>query len=138
MPAPYGMDAPASLYHFIVFVITMALGLAVTVSFCMLVYVLTFFTISPQGLRMLFVSAVEFFAGAIIPLPFFPENVQKIMELLPFASMQNVALRIYSGSMDQTQMEKAIVLQLFWLIVITMAGKLLCGVAEKRISVQGG
>ena len=138
VPAPYGMEAPASLYHFVFFVITMALGLAVTVSFCMLVYVLTFFTISPQGLRMLFVSAVEFFAGAVIPLPFFPEKVQKVMELLPFASMQNVALRIYSGSMDQAQMEKAILLQVFWLIAITMTGKLLCRVAERRISVQGG
>ena len=138
VPQPYGMDAPASLDYFVMFLIALVLGLAVTVSFCMLVYVLSFFTISPQGLRMLFVSAVEFFEGAIIPLPFFPERVQKIMELMPFASMQNVALRIYSGSMTSEQMEQAIFLQVFWLVVITMAGKLLCGMAEKRISVQGG
>lgn len=138
VPQPYGMDAPASIPHFILFVVTLLLGLAVTVSFCMLVYVLTFFTISPQGLRMLFVSAVEFFAGAVIPLPFFPEKIQKILELLPFASMQNVALRIYSGSMTNEQMGKAICLQVFWLVGVTMMGKGLCKVAEKRISVQGG
>lgn len=138
LPYPYGISIPASILHFLLFLVTLVLGLAVTVSFCMLVYVLTFFTISPQGLRMLFTSAVEFFAGAIIPLPFFPEEMQKIMELLPFASMQNVALRIYSGSMDCEQMEKAILLQVFWLIFITTVGKLLCRAAEKRISVQGG
>lgn len=138
LPYPYGITAPASVLHFILFLVTMILGLAVTVSFCMLVYVLTFFTISPQGLRMLFTSTVEFFAGAVIPLPFFPEKLQKVMELLPFASMQNVALRIYSADMNNEQMQKAIILQIFWLIVITMAGKLLCRVAEKRISVQGG
>ena len=138
VPQPYGMDAPASLYHFILFLITLILGLAVTVSFCMLIYVLTFFTISPQGLRMLFTSAVEFFAGAVIPLPFFPEKIQKIMELLPFAAMQNVALRIYSGSMNYEQIKKAIILQIFWLIIITITGKLLCRLAEKQISVQGG
>lgn len=138
LPQPYGIAAPASLHHFILFLITLVLGLAVTVSFSMLIYVLTFFTISPQGLRILFTSMVEFFAGAIIPLPFFPEKVQKIMELLPFASMQNVALRIYSGSMTNSQMQKAIVLQVFWLITITLVGKLLCGLAVKRITVQGG
>ena len=104
----------------------------------MLVYVLTFFTISPQGLRILFTSSVEFFAGAIIPLPFFPENIQKIMELLPFAYMQNVALRIYSGSMDNTQIQKAVILQLAWLVIITLTGKILCYFAEKKITIQGG
>lgn len=138
VPAPYGLCAPKSPLHFILFLITLILGLAVTVSFCMLVYVLTFFTISPQGLRILFMSAVEFLAGGIIPLPFFPEPVKRILELLPFASMQNVALLVYSGSLNNAGMLKAIILQLFWLIIITAVGKLLCLKAEKKVSVQGG
>ena len=87
---------------------------------------------------MLFTTSVEFFAGAVIPLPFFPEKLQKIMELLPFAAMQNVALRIYSGSMGSEAMLKAIMLQLFWLFALTVLGKKLCSIAEKRITVQGG
>ena len=138
LPAPYGLSAPASGLYFFLFLATLLLGLAVTVSFCVFIYVLTFFTISPQGLRMLFLSSVEFFAGAVIPLPFFPEKVQKIMELLPFAAMQNVPLRIYSGSMSGAEMKKAILLQIFWLIVVTAAGKLLCRVALKKVVVQGG
>lgn len=138
IPAPYGIAAPASLLHFVLFIITLFLGLMVMVSFCMLIYVLTFFTVSPQGLRILFNSIVEFFSGALIPLPFFPEKVQHIMELLPFAAMQNVALRIYSGSMSRIEMEKAIALQIFWLVVITLVGKGLCKAAERRVTVQGG
>ena len=138
LPKPYGICKPASVGHFFLFLITLILGLAVTVAFCMLVYVLSFFTISPNGLRMLFTSAVEFFAGAVIPLPFFPEKVQLVMELLPFAAMQNVALRIYSGSMSTPEMIKAMVLQIFWLSVLVGGGKLLCSLAEKRVIVQGG
>ena len=138
IPSPYGIAAPAGPLHFMLFLITLILGLMVMVSFCMLIYVLTFFTVSPQGLRVLFYSTVEFFSGAIIPLPFFPEKVQRIMELLPFAAMQNVALRIYSGSMSRPEMEKAVILQIFWLAVITFIGKGLCQMAEKRITVQGG
>lgn len=138
LPYPYGIAAPASLTHFLLFILTLVLGLGVTVSFCMFVYVLTFFTISPQGLRILFTSSVEFFAGAIIPLPFFPEKLKRIMELLPFAAMQNVALRIYSGSMTESEMQRAVFLQFFWLIVLTAAGKLLCRVAERKVTLQGG
>lgn len=138
LPSPYGIDVPASPLHFVLFLITLFLGLAVTVSLCMLIYVLTFFTVSPQGLRILFTSAMDLFTGAIIPLPFYPEKLQRIMELLPFASMQNVALRIYSGSMTDSEMLRAIILQIFWLIVITLAGQLLCRVAVRKVSVQGG
>ena len=138
IPYPYGIAAPAGPAHFLLFIVTLFLGLAVMVSFCMLVYVLTFFTISPQGLRILFVSCVEFFSGALIPLPFFPEKIRQVMELLPFASMQNVALRIYSADMNRQEIERAVLLQIFWLIVVTLSGKLLCKAAEKHITVQGG
>ncbi|MDE7182945.1 MAG: ABC-2 family transporter protein, partial [Lachnospiraceae bacterium] len=138
IPQSYGIDAPASPVHFLLFVLSLLLGLAVTVTFCLLIYVLAFFTISPQGLRIMFTSCVEFFSGAVIPLPFFPDKMRSFMELLPFASMQNAALRIYSASMCADEIRRAILLQVFWLVVITAAGKLLCRFAEKRIIVQGG
>lgn len=137
-PAPYGMNPPVGPGYFVLFVITLLLGLAVTVSINMLIYMLAFFTISPQGLRIFFMSIMEFFSGAIIPLPFFPDKVRQIMELLPFAAMQNVALRLYSGSLSGDEMRRAVILQVFWLVVVTAAGKLLCRMAEKRITIQGG
>lgn len=138
LPHPYGIAPPASRRHFILFAVTLILGLAMTVSFCVLVYILAFFTISPQGLQMIFVTLTDFFAGALIPLPFFPEKMQRAMELLPFAAMQNVPLRIYGGSMSAHEVKKAVFLQLFWLVTVTVIGKLLCMLAQKRLTVQGG
>ena len=74
----------------------------------MLVYITTFYTLSPEGVRVFCLLAVEFFAGAVIPLPFFPEKIRYILELLPFAAMQNVPLRIYSGSMSGDEMLRAV------------------------------
>lgn len=138
LPEPYGMPKPASAWHFGLFLITLILGLLVTVAFSMFVYVSTFFTLSPQGVRIVFTSMADFFAGAIIPLPFFPPKWQKILELLPFASMQNVPLRIYSGSMTGTEMERAVVLQIIWLAVLVLLGSGLCRAAEKKATIQGG
>ena len=138
LPRGYGMSAPASLMHFLLFIVTGVLGFFVTVAFFMLVYALTFFTISPSGLRILITSVVEFFAGGIIPLPFFPDGLRTVMELLPFASMQNVPLRIYSASMSAGEMQRAIGLQVFWFVALVLLGKALCAKAMRRMTLQGG
>ncbi len=138
LPEPYAISAPASLLHFGLFLLALVLGVGVVVAFCMLTYALTFFTISPNGLRILFVSTIEFFTGAIIPLPFFPEKIQAVLELLPFAAMQNVALRIYSANMSSPEMLKALSLQIFWFILLVICGKKLCSIAETKVTVQGG
>lgn len=138
LPEPYGIAKPASAWHFGLFLITLILGLLVTVAFSMFVYVSTFFTLSPQGVRIVFTSMADFFAGAIIPLPFFPPNWQRVLELLPFASMQNVPLRIYSGSMTGAETGRAVVLQIIWLAVLVFSGSGLCRAAEKKATIQGG
>lgn len=138
LPAAYRMEAPAGAAEFFLFLLTLVVGLLVTVAFCMLIYVLAFYTVSAQGLRILFVSCVEFLSGAVIPLPFFPDRMRMVMELLPFASMQNVPLRVYSGDLMGAALWRAVGLQLFWLTALTLAGKLLCRRAVKRVAVQGG
>jgi ABC-2 type transport system permease protein len=138
VPSPYGMGLPAGLNAGIWFVITAFLGLLVVVAFCMLVYIVTFFTYSPAGIRMLAVSLVEFFAGSVIPLPFLPDKIRQAVELLPFASMQNVPLRIYSGNIAGAEIYERALLQLFWVAALVWAGKRLIAAALKRVVVQGG
>lgn len=138
LPAPFSLMPPAGGLYFLLFLISLALGLAVTIALCTLVYILAFFTISPQGLRTFVCSSVELLAGAVIPLPFFPERIRFVVELLPFASMQNVALRIYSGSMEGPEIVRAISLQLFWGAALIFAGVFLARAAEKKIVIQGG
>lgn len=138
LPAPYGLMLPADPIAFGLFLLTLVTGLGVTVAFCMLVYMASFFTISPSGIRIVAVSVVEFLSGSTIPLPFFPEKLREILELLPFASMQNVPLRIYSGDLTGAPMQRAILIQFFWLFALIAIGKLLDAAAMKKITVQGG
>ena len=138
LPAPYGLTPPVSLSAFLLFLVSLVLGTLVCVAFCMLIYMTCFFTISPMGVRILTISVVDFFSGAVIPLPFFPDKLRLIMELQPLASVQNVPLRIYSGDLRGTAMHQAIILQIFWLIALVCIGKILNAIAIKRIIVQGG
>ena len=138
LPAPYGLMRPKNLTAFILFLLTLFIGAGVTVAFCMLIYMVSFFTVSSVGVRTVAVSVVEFFSGATIPLPFFPDEIRKILELLPFASMQNVPLRIYSGDLYGKNAWQAVTLQLFWLFALTGLGRILDALAMKKITVQGG
>lgn len=138
LPAPYGIGLPAAPVAFIGFLITSMLGFLVVVAFCMLVYIATFFTYSPIGVRMIAVSVVEFFAGAVIPLPFLPNRIRQVVELLPFAAMQNVPLRVYSGNLSGVDVFLKAGLQLLWLIILIWVGKRITNIALRRVVVQGG
>lgn len=138
LPAPFGMTAPQSLSAFLWWAVTMVLGLGVTVGFGMLIYLVTFFTLSPDGVRMVAVSLVEILQGGIIPLPFFPDGLRQFLELLPFAAMQNVPLRAWSGDLSGQGLYAAAGLQLFWAIVLVGSGWLLAQKALQKTVVQGG
>lgn len=138
LPKPYGLILPNDVNAFILFVISMLLAFLVVVSFCMIIYALTFFTLSSTGIRIIMALTAEFFTGSIIPLPFLPEKIYNIMSLLPWASMQNVPFRIYSGNLSGNNAIYAMLLQLFWFIVLTAFGKLLLNSGMKKAVVQGG
>lgn len=138
LPAPYRISAPASIGCFILFLFTMLIALGVTVSFCMLIYILCFFTVSPNGWRVFFMGAVDLLAGLVVPIPFIPQPYRSIIECLPFASMSNVPFRIYSGDLQGMEMINAIGLQVFWLFALIGLGSIICRLAQKRVVIQGG
>ncbi len=138
LPQPLGLTAPRDIGAAAMFTLSLLLGFSVMVSYSMVIYGTVFYTISSLGVRILSVSIVEFLAGAIIPLPFFPEGVRRVVELLPFASMQNAPFMIYSGSLAGEAALRAIATQAVWLIALYVAGKLLMKRALKRVVIQGG
>ena len=138
MPEPYRMTLPVNGVSFLLFLVTLFLALGITVTFIMLVFMLCFFTISPQGWRMVLTGAVDFLSGNIIPLPFFPKKYLFFVEMSPFAYMQNVPFRIYSGDLAGGEIYQCILRQIFWLVTLMILGVVLWKQAEKRVVVQGG
>lgn len=138
LPSPYGLSAPADLLSFAMFFVTGLLGFFTVVSYCMLVYIACFYTMSPQGVRIIAVSMTEFFTGSIVPLPFLPDKVRAVFELTPFASMQNLPLRVYSGNMSGSEMWYFTGLQIFWLSALLISGCVWIRHALRRVVVQGG
>ena len=138
LPSPYGMRLPPDLWSVLLFPAALVLGFLVLIAFSMLVYLSAFFTVSPMGIRILATSVMEFLAGALIPIPFFPAWLQPVMNALPFASMQNTPFLIYVGHLPPAQALRAMGVQLFWLLVLLAVGRLLMRRALRRVVIQGG
>lgn len=138
LPAPYGLAGPAGAPAFFWALFSLVLGSLVAVAFVQIVYFSTFFTIATEGVRALSASLTEFLQGAVIPIPFLPDGVRQVVEFLPFASMLNAPLRIYSGDIAGAFLYRVVALQLSWLLALVLVGKLMERRAMKRTVLLGG
>lgn len=138
LPSPFHITLPSSLLSGLLFPVSLTLGFLVLISFSMLIYISAFYTISPVGIRILTTSVIEFFAGAVIPIPFFPEALQPVIYALPFASMQNTPFLIYTGHVSGTEALQSMLLQIIWLALLMTLGRILMKCALKKVVVQGG
>jgi len=138
LPGIFKMSLPPDITQLLLFLLSMILALGVTVSFTMLMYVVMFHTISFRGVRVIMTAVTTFLSGGVIPLPFFPASIRDIVQLLPFAAMQNMPSRIYSGNITGLDAIYGIGLQLFWLIALVLFGKLTMHFSLNKVIVQGG
>lgn len=138
IPAPYGLRLRVSPAVFGLFVLSMALMVLVVCAYSLLVYALTFYLTDPNGIMVLSVAAADLLGGAVVPLPFLPDGFRQFAELTPFASMQNVPLRIFSGDIPPAEIPGAMGLQAFWVLALIVAGYLLTRRGLRRAVILGG
>ena len=138
IPGPLRMTLPPDAGQFLLFLLSSVLAVLVVVAFSMLIYISALHTVSAVGARVIAAALVDFLAGAVIPLPFFPPVLRQVIELTPFAAMQNMPLRIYSGNIAGMDAALGIALQLFWLTALLVLGRLWMKKALTKVIVQGG
>ena len=138
LPAPFGLTAPASPVALALFALTMVLALGTVVAFCMLIYIATFYTLSSLGVRTLALTLTDLLTGSIVPIPFMPDGFRRFVEWTPFAAMQNLPFRIYSGHIAGWELIRGVGLQIFWLVLLIGIGRLWMAHALRRVVVQGG
>ena len=138
LPAPYSLGLPAGPLAALLFVFSMALGLCVIVALSMLIYISAFYSVSPLGVRGRAGTLMEFFAGGVLPLPFFPDALRTILYALPFASIQNTPFLIYTGHLRSREALLELLLQAVWLVLLVALGRFWMRRAIRRTVVQGG
>ena len=116
----------------------MGLGLLLSAAIVTTVSLSLFWTISGEGVSKLLPAAVWMFSGMVVPLPFLPDRLRMILELLPSSSIIDTPFRIYMGQYTPEQFMPHILLQAFWTLALVLLGKAALARGVRRLVVQGG
>lgn len=99
---------------------------------------MAFFLKNLWGFSILKQSMVNFLSGSMIPLDFLPKIFADPIKLMPFASISYTPVMIFMGKYSGSTMVNAIILQLFWVVILYLISSLIFSIAKRYLSVQGG
>lgn len=99
---------------------------------------IAFFTTYIFGMLLAKAALLSFLTGQLIPLSFFPENVQKAFDYLPFSSMIYTPVMIYLGKYSGNELIFVLARQIVWILVLYGVGSLIWRKVTTRLVVLGG
>ena len=135
----YGISAPSSITNFILFAITLVLSMLLLLAYLMIMFGVLMTTVSSHGIRLAFSLTLEFFSGMVIPIAFMPDKIIQILKFTPFYYIQNVPFNIYTGYISGfDNIVQIILIQIIWLILLTIIGKSIIKKKTNKVVVQGG
>jgi len=138
LPRPFCLSLPNSIESFVLFAITFILGVLLMTAVITLYHVITLFTMNETGITSIFMVISEILSGIVVPIPFFPQFLQNISNILPFKYIGDFPFRIYSGHIPLNEVFTGIIVQLIWIVIVITIGKILMKYISKRMTVQGG
>jgi ABC-2 type transport system permease protein len=115
-------------------------ALAVVVSFALrfMVNLSAFWIIDVRGVHSVAASAWTLLSGFTIPIAFFPDAVRGLVRALPFVAMVELPMDVFLERARGTAVLGTLAIQVFWVIVLLGAGRLMLSAATRKLVVQGG
>lgn len=138
LPEPYNLSLPSSFLNFILFIVSLILGIFIVTGINMLVHTIGFYTYNQTGISQIINSVIELFSGALIPVVFLPMFIQKATYFLPFRMISDLPFRLYSNNIGIYEGLMSIGLQIVWIIILIVIGNLIVKKSLKKVFVQGG
>jgi ABC-2 type transport system permease protein len=132
------LNAPASLLHAGLFLVSITLGLILAVVFFAIVTISLLWTVSGEGMARIAPPLVFFLSGMIIPLPLFPESVQPLIRAMPFRGIIDVPFRVYLGQLPPREVLGGFIQQIVWIAGFIVIGRILLARGLRRLVIQGG
>jgi ABC-2 type transport system permease protein len=138
LPAPYRLLLPPNIAAFFLFLLSMTFSSLLVVAISMFIYLLTCLTLSSIGARLLIGVLGEFLMGGLIPIPLMPDWLQFILNWLPFRYVADLPFRVFSGNISGMDALTQMGIQLIWLLLLLVIGKLWLSRILRRVVIQGG
>lgn len=133
-----GAAPPASPAAALLYLVSLTLAYAIVVLLGLLLGLIAFWTLETQGFFVIYFFLNQFFAGALVPLWFFPLWLRALAEVLPFQAQAFVPVSIYLGRLSGDEIGRALAVQLFWVVALAALTQWVWRRAMRRVIIQGG
>lgn len=138
MPSAYRIQPPDSISGFITSLLSLFSAFLLCTAYGTLVCAVRLNITWGEGPTYIIMLIGSILSGAYLPLQLWPDFLQGFILLQPFAGYLDIPLRLYLGTMDPDKAVWAIGLQLIWIIIFIIIGRLVMTARLKKIIVQGG
>ena len=138
LPSPYNLDLSITIPRLIIFIISFILSTLLMTALILLYHIICLFTLDEKGIVNMFMILSDVLSGATLPLPFFPIFFQKIASVLPYRYISDFPFRFYVGNISFNEGIIGIIIQIIWLIILVVLGRILMKKSLKRAVIQGG
>ena len=77
-------------------------------------------------------------SGIYLPLQLWPDFMQKFLILQPFAGYADIPARLYLGTISINESMFAMAVQIVWIVIFIVIGRMIMKNKLKNVIVQGG
>lgn len=134
----FDLALPASFWTWPAFLVSVLLGVVVSFAVRYLVALSAFWLMDGTGASQIVWLAGLFFSGMLLPLNLFPGVLGEVARMLPWSSLLQVPADVFLGKRTGWGLVEAYAFQAGWALVLLVAGRLVQGLATRRVVIQGG
>jgi ABC-2 type transport system permease protein len=129
---------PPDAWTWAAFVGAVALAVGVAFGWAFLLQLTAFWILDVRGPNQLGWVTAQFLSGTFVPLFLFPDGIERVVRLLPFASIVQLPVEVFLGRHAGWDLLGVYATQAAWLIGLAAAGRLVLARAVHKVVVQGG
>ena len=137
-PGFYKLTLNITLVKLILFLVSIILALILNTLMSLIIYISVFKTFTITGSLLFFGTIGEFAGGLLIPLMIMPENVQHILDYLPFRFGGDFPFRILINNYSLDDVVTGLALQIIWILIMIVIGQKWLKSNLTKVVIQGG
>jgi ABC-type uncharacterized transport system permease subunit len=128
-------DSPAAGVGYLV---SLALAIAIALLLGAVLGLIAFWTLEVRGILFVYRHISQFLSGALVPLWFMPDWLRLLAEMLPFQAIAATPVSIYLGRLTTGSAVRAIAIQVVWVVLLYLLGRVVWRGALRKVVIQGG
>ncbi len=134
----FGLVMPATVLPYVLGAVSIVIGVAISFYCRYAINIVGFWLLDTRGVRSLYMVTSTFLAGLYVPVALFPDWLHTLAYLTPFPSILQSPIDVVSGQVTGLDAVGVVGMQVFWLAVTCLVGRVLTTAGRHKLVVQGG